>query len=357
MSKIDKSKPVMITGATGYVAGWIVKKLLDEGLTVHAPVRDPEDPEKLKYLDQIAANAPGKMKYFKADLLDEGSYAEAMAGCQLVFHTASPFKIDVIDPKKELVDPAQLGTRNVLEEVNRTPSVKRVVLTSSCAAIYGDNADLKKTPNGIFTEEIWNTSSSLAHQPYSYSKTVAEKEAWKISEKQSQWDMVTINPTLVIGPGINPHATSESFKLVKQFGDGSMKSGAPRMGFGAVDVRDLAEAHFRAAFTPEANGRYIIHAHDTDLLAMAQTLITKYGDRYPIPRKAMPKWLVWLVAPMVNKAMTRKIVSLNINVPWKGDNSKGIRELGMKYRSLKESMNDFFEQMIDSGIVPHPNKE
>ena len=136
-----------------------------------------------------------------------------------------------------------------------------------------------------------------------------------------------------------------------------MKSGAPRMGFGAVDVRDLAEAHFRAAFTPEANGRYIIHAHDTDLLAMAQTLITKYGDRYPIPRKAMPKWLVWLVAPMVNKAMTRKIVSLNINVPWKGDNSKGIRELGMKYRSLKESMNDFFEQMIDSGIVPHPNKE
>jgi nucleoside-diphosphate-sugar epimerase len=230
-------------------------------------------------------------------------------------------------------------------------------MTSSCAAIYGDNADLKKTPNGIFTEEIWNTSSSLAHQPYSYSKTVAEKEAWQISEKQSQWDMVTINPTLVIGPGINPHATSESFKLVKQFGDGSMKSGAPRMGFGAVDVRDLAEAHFRAAFTPEANGRYIIHAHDTDLLAMAQTLITKYGDRYPIPRKAMPKWLVWLVAPMVNKAMTRKIVSLNINVPWKGDNSKGIRELGMKYRSLKESMNDFFEQMIDSGIVPHPNKQ
>lgn len=165
----------MITGARGYDAGWIVKKLLDEG-----------------------------------------SYAEAMTGCQIVFHTASPSKVEVADPQKELVDPAQLGTRNVLAEVNRTPSVKRVFQTSSCAAIYGDNADLKKTPNGIFTEEIWNPSSSLDHQPYSYSKTVAEKEAWRINEKQSRWDLVTINPTLVIGPGVNPHATSESFKLIKQ---------------------------------------------------------------------------------------------------------------------------------------------
>ena len=354
MTKIDKNKPVMVTGATGYVAGWLVKRLLDEGLNVHAPVRDPNNPEKLKYLNQIAESAPGEIKYFKADLLDKGSYAEAMAGCQIVFHTASPFKIDVVDPQKELIDPAQLGTRNVLEEVNRTPSVKRVVLTSSCAAIYGDNADLKKTPNGIFTEDIWNTSSSLDHQPYSYSKTVAEKEAWKINEKQTHWDLVTINPTLVMGPGINPHATSESFNIVKQFGDGSMKAGAPRIGFGVVDVRDLAEAHFKAAFTPEAKGRYITSGHNTDFLSMAETLLDKFGEDYPIPRKAMPKWLVWLVAPMVNKAMTRKIVARNVNVPWKGDNSKSVRDLGMKYRPLKESMNDFFQQMIDSGLVPQP---
>ncbi len=161
MTKIDKNKPVMITGATGYVAGWIVKKLLDEGLTIHAPVRDPENAEKLEYLNKIAENTPGTIKFYKADLLDEGSYAEAMAGCQIVFHTASPFKIDVADPQKELIDPAKLGTRNVLEEVNRTPSVERVVLTSSCAAIYGDNADLQKTQKGIFTEDIWNTSEFI----------------------------------------------------------------------------------------------------------------------------------------------------------------------------------------------------
>lgn len=200
--QIDKEAPVMVTGATRDVAGWLVKKLLDEGFTVHAPVRGPENQEKLRYLNKVSGETPGEIKYFKADLLDEGSYKEAMAGCQIVFHTASPFFTSVTDPQKELVDPAQLGTRNVLEEVNRTPAVKRVVLTSSCAAIYGDNADLKATPNGIFTEKIWNTSSSLEHGAYSYSKTVAEKEAWEINKKQDIWDLVVINPTLVIGPGI-----------------------------------------------------------------------------------------------------------------------------------------------------------
>ncbi len=352
MTQINKDKPVMITGATGYVAGWIVKNLLDEGLAVHAPVRDPKSKAKLQYLNAIAADAPGTIKYFKADLLDEGSYAEAMSDCELVFHTASPFKIDVANPQRELVDPAKLGTRNVLEEANRTLSVKRVILTSSCAAIYGDNADLQNTPNGVFTEDIWNTTSSLEYNPYSYSKTVAEKEAWQINKRQSRWDLVVINPPLVIGPGINPHATSESLKVVKQFGDGSLKTGAPQVGFGVVDVRDLADAHVKAAFTPGARGRYIVSGHNTDFPEMAAALIDKFGRDYPIPRRVMPKWLVWLAGPMVNKAMTRKWVSLNVNRPWKGDNSKGRRELGATYRPMKASMVDFFQQMIDSGTLP-----
>ena len=192
MTNINKSAPVMITGATGYVAGWIVKKLLDEGYTVHAPVRDPENKDKLKYLEQIANQAPGTIKYFKADLLDIGSYAEAMEGCELVFHTASPFTVEVKDPVKELINPAKIGTQNVLEQANKTKSVKRVVLTSSCAAIYGDNKDLEKTANGVFTENDWNTSSSVSHQPYSYSKTVAEQEAWKINQTQDNWDLVVV---------------------------------------------------------------------------------------------------------------------------------------------------------------------
>jgi len=84
---------------------------------------------------------------------------------------------------------------------------------------------------------------------------------------------------------------------------------------------------------------------------MSQTLLTNYGDDYPIPRKALPKWLLWLVGPLVDKKMTRKIVTRNINVPWKADNSKSINALGISYRPLSESMNDFFQQMIDSGLV------
>jgi len=352
MKTIDKTKPVLVTGATGYVAGWLVKKLLEEGMTVHAAVRDPENKKKLQHLDEIAKNSKGSIRYFKSDLLKDGSFAEAMKDCELVFHTASPFTSKITDPQKELVDPAKLGTRNVLEEVNRSNSVKRVVLTSSCAAIYGDNADLKSTPNGVFTEDVWNTSSSLKHQAYSYSKTVAEQEAWRINKAQSRWDLVVINPSLVLGPAINPDGvTSESFNIVMQFGNGTVKQGAPRMGIGAVDVRDVALAHFNAGFNPDAKGRYIISGHNTWFMEMANVLRPRYGDKYPLPKKEMPKWLIWLVGPMLNKFLTRKSVSLNMNLPFKADNSKSVKELGMNYRPLEQSMNDMFQQMIDAKII------
>jgi dihydroflavonol-4-reductase len=352
MRKIDRTKPVLVTGASGYVAGWLVKKLLEEGLTVHAAVRDPQNKEKLKFLDDLAAKSKGNILYFKSDLLREGSYAEAMKGCELVFHTASPFTMDVKDPQKELVDPAKLGTRNVLEEANRCESVKRVVLTSSIAAINGDNIDLQKTPKGIFTEEIWNTTSSLEHMAYSYSKTQAEKEAWKISKEQTRWDLVVINPSLVMGPAVNPSGvSSESFKLIKQFGDGSLKTGVPKMGWGIVDVRDLAQAHFQAGFLPEAQGRHIISGHNTWYIELAKALQSKYASSYPIPKREMPKWMIWLMGPMINKAITRKFITRNIGYPWVGDNSKSIRELGMNYRPLSESVQDMFQQLIDNKIL------
>lgn len=349
MTTIDPKAPVMVTGATGYVAGWLVKALLDRGHTVHAAVRSPDNAKKRAHLDAMAEAAPGAIRYFKSDLLAQGSYAQAMAGCELVFHTASPFTSDVKDPLKELIEPAQLGTRNVLDEASRTESVKRVVVTSSCAAIYGDNIDLRATPNGVFTEAIWNTSSSLEHQAYSYSKTLAEQEAWKLAKAQERWDLVTINPALVMGPGTNPHGTSESFALMRQMGDGTFKMGAPSFGMGVVDVRDLAEAHYRAGFTPGANGRNIIVGHDSDLSEMVALLRGHFGDRYPLPKRTLPKWLVWLVGPLKNKLLTRKVVSRNIGLPWKGDNSKGVRELGLSYRPLETTLVDMFEQMAEVG--------
>ena len=346
---IPTASPVLVTGATGYVAGWIVKRLVEAGVTVHAAVRNPKDAAKLAHLQAMADVGPGTVKFFAADLLQPGSYAQAMAGCGLVFHTASPFTTAVKDPQRELIDPALLGTRNVLEEASRAASVKRVVLTSSCAAIYTDAADCADAPGGVLTEAVWNTTASLAHQPYSYSKTLAEQEGWRLAKLQSQWQLVVVNPSLVVGPGTNPHATSESFNIVRQLGDGTMKPGAPRAGFGVVDVRDLAQAHLGAAFIPGAEGRHIVSGHNTDLLALGQSLLPKFGDRFPLPRRALPKWLVWLVAPM--SGLTRKFVARNVNHVWRADNSKSRKSLGMTYRPLQESMQDMFGQMVDTGIV------
>jgi nucleoside-diphosphate-sugar epimerase len=351
---IDKNTQVLVTGATGYVAGLLVKKILDEGHTVHAAVRDPDNVEKIQYLKKAADSAPGQLRFFKSDLLETGSYAEAMEGCEVVFHTASPFILSVKDPQKELIAPAKQGTRNVLEQANKTPSVKRVVVTSSCAAVYGDNADLEKTENGMFTEADWNTSASENYLPYSYSKTLAEKEAWAISEKQDRWDLVTVNPSFVLGPGLNPNGTSESFAIIKQIGDGSMKSGIPRMGMGIVDVRDLADAHYKAGFSPTAKGRYIVSGHNSDLFDVALILHAKFGDRFPIPNKAVPKPLAWLIGPLLNKALNRKYISRNINLPWRADNSKGIKELGLSYRPLEETVIDFFEFLVDAGMITPP---
>ncbi len=349
---IDKSKPVMVTGATGYVAGWLVKQLLEDGITVHAAVRNPDNQQKLAHLNEIAANSSGSIKYFKSDLLQEGSYAAAMEGCELVFHTASPFTNEVKNPQKELIEPAVKGTQNVLETANRTASVKRIVLTSSCAAIYSDAIDLQKTPNGVFTEEIWNTTSSLEYQPYSYSKTLAEKAAWELADKQNQWDLVTVNPSFVMGPPLNPKSsTSESMNILKQMGDGTMKAGVPKMGVGVVDVRDVGNAHYLAGFTPSAKGRYITSAHNTDFLEMGKSLLPKFGGSHPIPKKALPKWLLMIVGPMANKLFTRQLIRNNVNIEWKADNSKIKNDLGMTFRPLQTTMEEGFQVLVDNKLV------
>lgn len=343
--------PVLVTGATGYVAGRIIERLLQEGVTVHGTVRDPSKTERLAYLTELAAKHPGTLVFFRGDLNEPGSFADGMAGCSHVFHVASPFASSVADPQRDLVDPAVNGTRTVLEQANATPTVKRVVVTSSCAAIYGDSIDLKDTPNGVFTEEVWNTSSSLQHNAYSYSKTLAEKEAWKLHDAQDRWTLVTVNPSLVMGPGVKIHSTSESFELIKQMGDGTFGTGAPDLHLGVVDVRDLANAHLAAAFLPDANGRNIISGHNTSIPKMAQSIDGRFAA-YPLPRRVLPKFLLWLVGPFVNATLTRTFVSRNVGHDWQADNSKSVRELGMTYRPLAETLGDFMQQLIDAGELP-----
>ena len=155
----------------------------------------------------------------------------------------------------------------------------------------------------------------------------------------------------MLGPGISPFATSESFNILRHFADGTMKSGVPNFGIGAVDVRDVAEAHIRAGFTPTANGSYIVSAHDTDFPEMAGILRQRFGDTFPFPKRRMPKWVVWLLGPVLDKSLTRKMVSRNIDHPFRADNSKSIRDLGMSYRPLDISLIDMFQQMIDHDLV------
>ena len=153
MTTIDPGAPVLVTGASGYIGSWIVRYLLEAGRTVHGTVRNPQKETGLEHLHKLSADHPGKLTLFKADLLDTGSFDEAMAGCELVMHTASPFLLQgVTDAAEALVRPALEGTRNVLDSVNRTESVKRVVLTSSVVAIYGDARESRDVPGGVFTD-------------------------------------------------------------------------------------------------------------------------------------------------------------------------------------------------------------
>lgn len=347
---IDTTAPVLVTGGTGYVAGHLIKRLLAEGLTVHATVRDPSRTERLQYLRDLAAGTPGTLRFFQADLLEAGSFDAAMAGCRVVFHVASPYTMDIKDAQTELVDPAVNGTTTVLDSANRTASVERVVLTSSMAAIFGASADLAETPRGVFDEAVWNTSSSLTDNPYSYSKTLAEKKAWEMHDAQDRWRLVVMNPPGIFGPGVKVHKGAESFKQLAGFGDGTLKAGAPDLRIGLTDVRDVAEAHVRAAFLPEASGRYVISGHDSGFLEIAEILRGAFPQA-PVPKSAAPKWLLWLVGPLVNKAITRSFVSKNIGLDWKADNSKSVRELGMTYRPLQQTFTEHFQQLADAGMV------
>ncbi|WP_162651441.1 NAD-dependent epimerase/dehydratase family protein [Lentilitoribacter sp. Alg239-R112] len=346
----DTSKPALVTGATGYIAGWLVKGLLEQGITVHAAVRDPSNKEKLAHLTALVKDNPEQLKFFKADLLNDGAYDEAMAGCGVVFHTASPFTSSFKDAQKELVDPAVSGTRNVLETANRTDSVSRVVVTSSCAAIYGDAIDCQSMPNGTLTEEIWNTTSRLDHQAYSYSKTQAEKAAWDIAKAQDRWKLVVINPAFVMGPGVTLQPNSESVAVMKQLGDGTMKMGVPHFEIGIVDVRDVAAAHMRAGYIADAEGRHITSAKTMTLLEMGQTLEKKFGSKWPFPKSTAPKWLLWLVGPIANKMFTREMISKNVGHAWKADNTKSKEKLDITYRSTETAVIEMFDQMIDAGV-------
>ncbi|CAN1316673.1 Phenylacetaldehyde reductase [Linum perenne] len=262
MSEEGKGKVVCVTGASGYIASWLVKLLLQGGYTVKATVRDPNNPKKTQHLLALDG-AKERLNLFKADLLDEGSFDNVVEGCEGVFHTASPFYLNATDPQAELVDPAVKGTLNVLRSCAKVPSIKRVVITSSMAAVAFNGRTL--APD-VVVDETWFSDADFCRKSklwYMLAKTLAEELAWKFS-KENGIDIVTLNPGLVIGPLLQPtlNTSAESIlNLVK----GAEKY--PNTTYRWVDVRDVAYAHIYALENPSASGRYclvgaVVHASE-----------------------------------------------------------------------------------------------
>ncbi|TGK53068.1 SDR family oxidoreductase [Leptospira bouyouniensis] len=350
MKFINENLPVVVTGGSGYIASWIVKYLLEDGKKVRTTIRSLKDTSKIQHLLDLKEKFKDNLTFFEADLMVEGSFDKCIEGSELVIHTASPFFVAGIkDAQKQLIDPALQGTRNVLESCNRISSVKRVVLTSSVAAIHGDNIDSLQVPNQTFTEEHWNTTSSLTHQPYAYSKTLAEKEAWEIQKKQSRWDLVVINPSFVMGPSLSKRLDGTSVEFMKNMLKGIFRTGVPDTKMGFVDVRDVAKAHILAGFTQNAKGRHITSAEVLPMLGFAKIIKEKFGKKYSVPTSVLPKPLVYLIGPFfgLSWGYTKK----NIGQPLNLNNDYSKKDLSLTYRPLKETIIDHVNQMESSGLL------
>lgn len=341
---------ILVTGGTGYIASWVIKNLLDQGHDVNTTVRDLSNKEKTAHLTQMASAAKSNLTFFEADLTKKNSFDEAVKGCEAVIHTASPFFIQGIkDAQKQLIKPAVEGTRNVLESVNREEKVKKVVITSSVAAIFGDGEEIQNKENGIFDENDWNNTSNEKHQAYSYSKTAAEREAWRLFAEQSQWKLAVINPGFVLGPSITTRQDSTSIDFIRSLLNGKFKQGVPELYFGVTDVRDVAKAHVIAATQNQPHGRHIIVSESLSALEIASKAKKVAGENYHIPDKVVPKPMLFLFGPFMG--FSWKYISKNIGIPLKFDNSKAKKDLGLEFLTVDETIHDQIQQLINDDLV------
>jgi dihydroflavonol-4-reductase len=337
------AQPCLVTGGSGFVASHLILQLLEGGATVHATVRSTRNKEKISALLDMQTKWPGKLKLFEADLLVPGSFDLAVQECTVVYHVASPFFMEekIKNGQKEVVDPALKGTQNVLEAVQRSESVKTVVMTSTVGAIFGDYADVMEMENNTLSEGYFNSTSTSKHNVYHYSKTLAEKEAWRMYRLQNRWRLVTINPGLILGPSLSPKSESGSLFLLDELLRGELFFGVPRIWFTTVDVREVAYAHISAASLPEAKGRYILCGRQMSSFLEISTILRQFaGSPWWMPRHQIPNFLVRLIGPFFG--LSQKWMALNLGVRFESDNRRSIEELGVTYRPLEDTLRDHY---------------
>lgn len=335
-STLATAAPVCVTGAAGYIASHLIAQLLARGYRVRGTVRSLKKEKDLAHLRALPGAAE-RLELVEADLMKAGSFDGAVAGCAYVMHTASPYVLNAKDPQKDLVDPAVNGTITVLESAKKSGSVKRVILTSSMAAIT-DEPDSDK----VLTEADWNDKSTLDRNAYYYSKTLAERAGWAFVEREKPgFDLIVINPFLVVGPSLSMAVNASPQIFVDMLG--GVYPGILNLTWGFVDVRDVAKAHILAMETPAAQGRYLCANATLSMREVVTMLVESgYNDR-KLPSLGMDCTLGDYVIRFSSYLQPKGVGSYlrtHIGRVPRFDHGKIVRELGLAFTPLRDSVLD-----------------
>ncbi len=329
---------VLLTGCSGFIAKHVALRLMNAGHDLRGTVRrlDRGDEVRAAVAPHLAEGA-GHLTFVQADLEADTGWAEAMAGVDVVVHTASPFPIAQPKDPQVLIRPAVEGTRRVLEAA-ADAGVKRVVLTSSVAAVV----DLSKGEH-LQDEEDWCDPSKDSATAYEKSKTLAERKGWEVAKARGL-DLTVINPGFVLGPPLDEHYGS-SLGLIERFLKGKDPM-VPPMGLAIVDVRDVAEMHLRAVERPETAGkRYIASAGAMAFVDMTRALKATWPTRR-IPTREAPKPVVRLLAlfdPSIRSILPR------LGHMDRLSNARAVREMGMEFTPPKAALMASAEWLVAHG--------
>lgn len=343
------STKVLVTGATGFVAGHCIAELLEHGYAVRATVRDVGDTGKRAHLVELAERVDGELEFVAANLDHDSGWAAAVSGCTEVLHVASPFPAKPPKDESELIATAVDGTLRVLRACADDGAVRRVVLTSSLAAVaYGhDDRD------AVRAEADW---SVIERSPaYQKSKTLAERAAWDFVESLpggTGFELVVINPGLVLGPLQYP-ATSTSHEPVRRLLGGDVP-GSPRVGWATVDVRDLAIVQRLALEVPGAAGnRYVCAGEHLWMADMARLLADEFDPQgLRVPTRQLPDWLVRSIA-LFDKGV--RLTLPGLGHAERVSAAKATEELGWKMRPVRETVLDTAQSLLEHGVVEGPS--
>jgi nucleoside-diphosphate-sugar epimerase len=337
---------VLVTGGSGFIASHTILQLLNAGHSVRTTVRDlKREPEVRAMLKRGGAQGGERLDFLAADLQNDAGWAAAVADCDYVLHVASPFPATVPKHEDELIVPAREGALRVLR-ASRDASVKRVVLTSSFAAIgYGHPPQ-----SAPFDETSWSDTTGNDVTAYVKSKTLAERAAWEFIEREGRaLELSVVNPVAVFGPVLGPDY-STSVLLIQRLMSGAVP-GSPRLSFGVVDVRDVADLHIRAMTHPAAKSeRFLAVAGDFMLIHdIAKVLKNRMGEAgKKVPTRQLPNWLV-RIAALRDPAVKQILPELGKLKNGTGEKAK--RLLGWTPRSREEAIISTAESLLDLGLL------